>query len=238
MRVAAFQCRPLFDDVPGTVARIQADLEWCQTQSINLAVYPECSLQGYGLDRDVLARRALNLQGEVFSRIVAQLASPTTIVLGMVERDGELLYNTAAILRGGALLGRYRKHHPNERAFAAGHDVPVWSAGDGLSFGVNICNDANFPQTAQRVADAGARVLCYPLNNMLPPDVAERWRERSPENLRLRALQTGCWVVSSDVVGRSGPLYSHGCTRIVGPDGETVAAVPEGEEGRISWTLT
>ena len=72
---------------------------------------------------------------------------------------------------------------------------------DGLRFGINICNDANFAVPALRLSGQGAELLCYPLNNLLLPATADKWRGKSVENLRQRALDTGCWVVSSDVVG-------------------------------------
>ena len=99
------------------------------------------------------------------------------------------------------------------------------------------CNDANYPAAAWRARDGGANVLCYPLNNMLVPATAERWRARSIGNLIARARETRCWVVSSDVVGTSGGQVSFGCTAIVGPAGDIRARVPEGETGRILLDL-
>jgi 5-aminopentanamidase len=77
----------------------------------------------------------------------------------------------------------------------------------------------------------------YPLNNILPVTIADQWREKSPANLKARALETGCWVVSSDVTGAYGDRMSHGCTQIVAPDGRVVASVPEGETGFITHEI-
>jgi len=52
-------------------------------------------------------------------------------------------------------------------------------------------------------------------------------------NLQARARETGCWVVSSDVVGIQEAALSHGCTCFVNPDGVIVARVPERAEGVI-----
>src|ERR1017187_10024819 len=84
---------------------------------------------------------------------------------------------------------------------------------------------------------AGRLCFCYPLNNVLPPATAQRWRERSIGNLLSRARETGCWVVSSDVVGVCGGQVSFGCTAIVSPAGEIRARVPEGRTGRILLDL-
>ena len=231
LRVATFQRRPCFDDVPGTLERLLADLRWCDARDVGLAVFPECYLQGYGRDPEVMARRAVSLDGAIVEAMLAMLESiRTSLVLGIVERRGAACYNTAIVIRQGRLLGRYAKAHPNEPAFEAGTDFPVFVT-DGWRFGINICNDANYAGTALRVSRQGARLLCYPLNNMLAPATAERWRERGLANLKQRAIETGCWVASSDVVGCSGNSISHGLTCIVRADGEVLARVPEHEEG-------
>lgn len=126
----------------------------------------------------------------------------------------------------------YRKTrlHRKETAFDAGTELPLFEV-DGWPFGINICYEANFPEVASSLARQGARLICYPLNNMLPPDVADRWRPRSIENLRQRAIETGCWIISADVVGNDGGMICHGCTRIVSPAGEDVRWVAEGNEG-------
>lgn len=237
LRVASFQRQARFDDVPATVERLRADLRWCDARDVGLAVFPECYLQGYSRDPEVISRRALTLDGAIVQAMLETLESiRTTLILGIVERRGTASYNTAAVIRQGRLIGRYSKAHPNEPAFAAGTDFPVFEAGS-RSFGINICNDANFPGTALRISRQGARLLCYPLNNMLAPATAEKWRERGLRNLKQRALETGCWVVSSDVVGQNGGLTSYGLTCIVRPDGEVVARVLEGTEGAALFDL-
>jgi predicted amidohydrolase len=103
--------------------------------------------------------------------------------------------------------------------------------------GVDFCNDANHPQAAARLAAAGAQLLCYPLNNMLDPRTADRWRERSVANLQARALETGCWIVAADVTGRRGEQISYGCTAVCSPDGAVVARAPELAEGVAVYDL-
>ena len=237
LRLASFQRQPNFNDVPGTVERLLADLRWCDDRDIHLAVFPECYLQGYSRDRQVLRQRALALDSDAFGEVLATLASiRCTIVLGVIERRRSGLYNTAAVIRSGKLLGTYSKTHPNEEAFEAGSNYPVFNI-LGWSFGINICNDANFPDAALRLSRQGARILCYPLNNMLRPRNADEWRKKSIENLKQIAATTGCWVVSSDVVGRHDDLVSYGCTCIVSPDGQVVERADEGHEGIVSFDL-
>lgn len=241
LRVAVFQRRPLFDDIDGTTLRLLDDLTWSEAQGVHLAVFPECYLQGYATDRQTIAQRALGTDSPPFKAFVAALAGfSADAIVGFIERRHAGFYNAAAVIRDGTLAGIYAKNHPNEQGFLPGQESPVFSK-ETVSYGINICFDANFPTSAKRLGDAGAQLICYPLNNMLAPATADRWRERSIENLQARARETGCWVASSDVVGRHGEKLSHGCTCIVNPAGVVVARVEEGVEGvvvhDIEWTF-
>jgi predicted amidohydrolase len=233
VRVAAFQMPPVFDDVRAAVAAIRQSVSWAADQGAGLAVFPEAYLHGHSYDRDTIARRARSLDDpEVVELVEALRGFPVTVVAGMFERRGNSLRNVALVLRAGTVAGVYAKARPNEPGVDAGEDMPAFDAG-GTRFAVNICNDANHPALAQQAADGGASVLCYPLNNALPPAVAERWRERHIGNLVARARETRCWVVSSDVAGACGDKVSFGCTAIVSPEGEVKARVPEGTVGKI-----
>ena len=230
-RVAAFQRKPVFDDVARVAARISEDIAWCEGQGVDLALFPEGYVQGYAMDLPTIARRAMAVDGQPFAALLSALpASGVDAVLGFIEQRADGYYNSAAVIGDGLLKGVYSKNHPNERDFLPGRDAPVFRK-SGLVFGINICYDANFPESARRLGGQGARLICYPLNNMLASATAEKWRSKSVENLRRRAVETGCWVVSSDVVGTAGEQISFGCTCIVDPQGTVVARVAEGAEG-------
>jgi predicted amidohydrolase len=197
---------------------------------VQLALFPECYLQGYASDRQSIDRRAIALDSDAFRVVLAALAPfRSDIVIGLIERRGAALYNTAVVIRRGRVLGAYAKTHTNEPGFNRGEEYPVFETA-GWPFGINICYDANFPDAALKLSRQGARLLCYPLNNLLPPDVAVTWRDKSLQNLRQRAMDTGCWVVSSDVIGEHERKISHGCTCVVQPDGQVVRRAFEGSE--------
>lgn len=231
MRLAVFQRHPIAGDPERAAAIIADDLRWAATQGVDLALFPEGFLTGHSYDPATIAAAAIARDGAELRALFGQLAPghPAAIV-GAFERCGDGIFNSAFVLDGRAVIGRYAKAHPNEPGVTAGDDWPVFVRA-GLTYGINICADANHPTTAQRLADAGARLICYPLNNLLPVATVERWRERSVANLQARARQTGCWVASADVTGVEEGLVSHGCTMIVAPDGAIVARVAEGQEG-------
>jgi predicted amidohydrolase len=231
LRIAAFQRYPVFDDLQATLAQLRTDLQWCQEQGVELALFPECYLLGYSSDAQTIAQRAIAIDSPVFKQVLQQLSAfNTDFILGFFEQRVAGIYNSSAVLRQGQLMGVYAKQYPNERGVTAGTASPIFNR-SGWSYGINICNDANYPACAAELSQQGARLLCYPLNNMLSPATAEKWRSKSIDNLRQRAMETGCWLVSADVVGEHEGKISHGCTCIVAPDGRVVARVAEGQEG-------
>ena len=77
-------------------------------------------------------------------------------IIGAFERRGDgLITNSATVVAGGRVIGRYEKAHSNEEGVTAGDAFPVFPAA-GVVFGVNICNSANHATAAQEVADRGA----------------------------------------------------------------------------------
>ena len=161
LRIAAFQRRPRFGDIAGTADRLVADLAWCDGEGVTLALFPECYLQGYVLDRPAIGRVALALEeDEVLEGLLARLKLVrATFILGLIERHDRFLFNTAAVIRGGHILGAYRKInlHPKEKSFDAGRECPVFEAGD-WRFGVNICYDGFFPEEPRPRSAARGRV--------------------------------------------------------------------------------
>jgi predicted amidohydrolase len=184
MRVAAFQRRPVLDDPRAVSAGIAEDVAWAASNGVSLAVFPEAYLDGHSYDRETVSARARTLDDPEVQRLARSLRRfPVTLIIGMFERRANTVRNVALVLHAGEIIGVYAKAYPNEDGVQAGDDVPIFEAG-GARFAVNICNDANYPDLAQRAGKSGASVLCYPLNNVLPPATAERWREQHRQSHR------------------------------------------------------
>jgi predicted amidohydrolase len=89
------------------------------------------------------------------------------IVAGLTERDGTVVYNTAALLApDGRLAGKYRKVClPREEVAAGvtpGNDYPVFDTRFGR-IGIMICWDVHFPEVARRLSNQGAEVIALPI---------------------------------------------------------------------------
>ena len=111
----------------------------------------------------------------------------TVLPISFYEKDGNVLYNTVAVLDSGKFLGIYRKTHiPDDHFyqekfyFTPGNTgFKVWDTSAG-KVGVGICWDQWFPETARSLAVNGAEILLYPTaigsEPVLNTDSMGHWR--------------------------------------------------------------
>lgn len=234
MRIGACQTPEVLGDPGAAIALMRQSALDAGREGVNLLLFPEGFLQGYLVDPAYLDRWAIPLDSAAFADVRTALAEvEPTLVFGMIERDGDRFLNTAVVLRHGELVGAYRKTHltHGEAAFSRGAEYPLFDQG-GIRFGINICYDANFPESAADVAANGADVLLLPAQNMMRRHNAEAWKHRHNEVRAERARETGMWLVSADVTGARGvDRIGWGPTCFIDPTGKVVAQVPLGEVG-------
>jgi predicted amidohydrolase len=89
------------------------------------------------------------------------------IAAGLIEREGNTIYNTAVLLdRTGKLAGKYRKCYiPREEiesGITPGTSYPVFKTDFG-KVGMMICYDGFFPDPARALAAQGAEIICFPV---------------------------------------------------------------------------
>ncbi len=100
------------------------------------------------------------------------------IVVGLVERDKHLVYNTAALIGpDGALVGKYRKvtlPRPEvDWGVVPGNEYPVFDTRFG-KVGIMICYDGFFPEVARKLSNNGAEVIAFPVAGCNPMLAAAR----------------------------------------------------------------
>jgi predicted amidohydrolase len=172
-----------------------------------LVVAPELATSGY--DLEVLARRgrelAEPLDGPTTAR-VAELAAQTgaTLVLGLLEREGEVLYDTVLAVSPDGQVIPYRKSHlyPTESAlFGAGTELVVAPTPAGR-LGMMICFEHAFPEVATTLALRGAQVLVIPSAVPIGYEhlLTLRTRARAQDN---QVFAVGCNLAGNGFCGRS-----------------------------------
>src|SRR5690606_27686717 len=103
------------------------------------------------------------------TRYVGEVAKRNNlyIVAGLLEREGEVVYNTSVLIdRKGNLVGKYRKTSlPREEidgGITPGTSFPVFDTDFGR-IGMMICWDVFFPEPARALAQQGAEVIFLPI---------------------------------------------------------------------------
>ena len=111
----------------------------------------------------------------------------TVLPISIYEKDGNVLYNTVAMLDSGNFLGIYRKTHiPDDHFYQekfyftpgnTGFKVVDTTTG---RVGVGICWDQWFPETARSLTVNGAEIILYPTaigsEPVLNTDSCGHWR--------------------------------------------------------------
>ncbi|WP_327313780.1 carbon-nitrogen hydrolase family protein [Streptomyces sp. NBC_01235] len=194
-----------------------------------LLVAPEMFLTGYAIGDDI-ARLAEPADGD-FADAIAQIATRhgLAIAYGYPERDGETVYNAAQIVSAdGTRLADYRKTHLfgcfEHDHFTPGDRPVVQAELNGLTVGLMICYDVEFPENVRAHALAGTDLLLVPTAQMHPFQfVAE-------SVIPVRAFENQMYVAYVNRVGREGEFEFVGLSTLAGPDGVARARAGRGEE--------
>jgi predicted amidohydrolase len=167
---------------------------------VDLIVTPELSITGYDLalidERG--AELAEPLDGPSVGAAVELAAErDATIVLGLLERAPDGLYDTAAIVTPDGRVTGYRKSHlypPETLRLRAGDELrPV--ATPVAALGPLICFEHAFPAIATTLALAGAQILVIP--SAVPVGYEYLLELRS----RARAQDNQVFVVACNLAG-------------------------------------
>ena len=168
------------------------------------------------------------------------------VLAGSIMEDADQsIYNTSLLLnRRGDVMAVYRKIHLFEaeldngqviresETYAAGSD-PVMADLEGWRCGLAICYDLRFPELFRQYSAQGAHLFFIP-SNFTQRTGKDHWNVL----LRARAIENQCFVVAPDQCGTNPHtgVESHGHSMIVGPWGEVLADIEEGEQA-VTVTL-
>jgi predicted amidohydrolase len=149
-----------------------------------------------------------------------------SIVAGFAERDGERIYNSAALVEPAGLRAVYRKCHLygdyERRLFTPGDRSPGILELGGMKVGILICYDVEFPEAVRHLAMAGAELVLVPTAQPATPDAPFIAEKIVP----VRAFENGIAIVYADHAGGDERFAYAGRSCIALPDGSDGARAP------------
>jgi 5-aminopentanamidase len=170
MKIGAYQNNPEFGQVEKNVLLAVMELN---AVDADLVALPELFSTGYQfVSREEAFDLAEEVPGGATCMTLQDIAHSKKmhLVFGIVERDGNKVFNSAAVIGPDGFIGRYRKSHlfyEEKNIFDPGDTgFKVFDIGT-ARLGVMICFDWWFPEAARVLALQGADVICHPANLVL-----------------------------------------------------------------------
>ena len=173
-------------DTEYNVQQIESLIAQAEGQGVEVIVFPELCITGYSC-QDLFKEQLLIDKAEEALLVLLDFTRKLDIVsiVGMPVQIGSLLYNCAAVIQGGTLLGIVPKTYlPNygefyeKRWFASAKDLAsqsiylagspvsvtsaptVFTTCEGMSFGIEICEDVWAPTPpSNRLSLSGADII-------------------------------------------------------------------------------
>ena len=255
IRVAAAQFEVRDGDKAYNLSAIEALAARAAAQGAELVCFSECSIPGYTW-LETLSRGDLESLAEPVpdGASIDQLTAiartlGVAIGAGLVERDGDRLYNCYAVVEPGGFVAKHRKLH----AFIS----PFLTCGDrytvfdlrGCRFGILICYDNNLPENVRITAMMGAEAILMPhVTGCLPSPMPGRgtvepaiWHNRARDPVRCRqefdgpkgrgwlmrwlparAWENGVFAIYANPIGVEGGTIKPGGSMILDPFGEVL----------------
>lgn len=153
----------------------------------DIFILPELSDRGYLYNnREELFSKATELEKNILINKLKNitLENKKSVIVGVAEKDGEKIYNSAIVIDKGQIIGAYRKIHLTDfkkNFFEAGEENKIFKV-QGVNIGLQICFDVWFPEISREQLNLGADLI-FVLGNFGGITTYEICKIRAIENL-------------------------------------------------------
>jgi NAD+ synthase (glutamine-hydrolysing) len=248
VRIALIQSNPLVGDLQGNRLRLQEQCLQASEAGADLALAPELALWGYP-PRDLLLQPSLQQQQDRQLQQLSEALPPGLgLLLGVVETNGQRLFNAMALVenQGWQLVARKRllpsyDVFDEQRYFHSGEQPALQEWGN-KRLGLTLCEDLWVePKISGRSAP-----LCDPIAELQPlrPDLlinlsASPFGQGKSERRRQLAgaaqERLGCPVLYVNQVGGNDELIFDGNSFVLDASGRLQLQLPCGESALQIW---
>jgi len=240
LRCVLAQLNLVVGDVDGNTSRIVAAAVAARDQHrADVVLVPELAVSGYPPE-DLLFHSGMRLQvGRSLERLKQEVRG-ITLIAGYPEYVGTEIFNSAVVIRDGAVIANHRKAClPNyrvfdeKRYFTPGTEPTVIEI-NGVKAGVLVCEDVWDAAPALQARRAGAEVLL--VINASPYEV-DKQLQREREVARARVSETGIPLVFLNLIGGQDELVFDGNSFVMDAHGKVTTRVPAFVEGLYAVDL-
>ena len=256
IRIAAGQFEHRDADKAFNLGRIRELTREAVEQGAEVVSFPECCIPAYSFvqpfSKDQLRELAEPVPDGESTRALMDISREfgVPVLAGLLEEDGEDVFNTYICVHGDEFIAKHRKIHAFiNRHISSGSEFTVFDLLD-CKCGILICYDNNLPENVRMTALLGAEIIFMPhVTGCLPSVMPGRgtvdpklWdnRERDPVALRqefngpkgrgwlmrwlpTRAYENGVYAIYTNPIGHDNGEVRPGGSMVLDPYGEIIA---------------
>ncbi|MFO1466891.1 MAG: NAD+ synthase [Steroidobacteraceae bacterium] len=227
-------------DVDGNTSRIIEAADTARSKhKADFVLLPELAVSGYPPE-DLLFHAGMRTQVSRSLERLRREVRGITLVVGYPEYSGSLIYNAAAVIRDGEIIGNHRKAClPNyrvfdeKRYFTPGTEPTVVDI-KGVKVGILVCEDVWEKEPALQARAAGAQVLA--VINASPYELNKQ-QQREVNVVRERVREARLPVLFCNLVGGQDELVFDGNSFAMDANATVTHRAPAFEEGMFPIDL-
>src|SRR5438046_2463327 len=125
MRIGHCQLESKCGDFDANLNKVVHGLEWADRERVEVVCFPECFLTGYPDTEELARKHAFAADSPPMLKVLDRSSRfEATAIVGFNELRGNDLYNTAAVIHKGHLLGTYSKCSAYQSFHKQGREFP------------------------------------------------------------------------------------------------------------------
>jgi predicted amidohydrolase len=227
IRLGVAQIEPLVLELDKNIARTREVLNKSLKNDIDVLVLPELANSGYVFETMAEAEASSeSIPRGDYSKLLREWStSGGLVVAGVCENYKGVLYNSAAVFGNGKHLMTYRKIHlfgKERNWFSPGDEEPPVVAHQGHRYGIMICFDWAFPETARILALNGAQVILHPAN------LVTQYCQKA---MVTRSIENGVFTATGNRIGKERKVTFRGRSQITNHRGKVLLKLNSKETG-------
>lgn len=258
LNLAVAQFQPRDGDKAYNLSVIRSLTEKAKSKGAGLVSFHEMSVTAYTFTKDLSLDEITSLAEEIPSgestRKLMEISMEfdIPILAGLVEKEGEKIFNTYICVYREKVVAKYRKLHPFiSKYLSAGNEYCVFDL-LGWKCGILICYDNNVIENVRATSLLGAELIFAPhVTGCTPSAMPGRgyvedkfWQNRAndPVSLRqefdgpkgrgwltkwlpARAYDNGVYYAFTNPIGYDGEHLKNGNSMIIDPYGEILSEI-------------